>query len=66
MDIFTWSIPFVVDKINSMLMLILKMGDDANQEEEIELNADEIKKINNYVNPQGQKQNQEIPKSNII
>ena len=46
MDIFTWSIPFVVDKINSMLMLILKMGDDANQEEEIELNADEIKKIN--------------------
>ncbi|EGR29243.1 ser thr protein phosphatase family protein, putative [Ichthyophthirius multifiliis] len=46
MDIFTWSIPFVAEKITEMLYVIIKQDDSANSDDDLDVN--EIKQLENY------------------
>lgn len=45
MDIFTWSMPFVAEKVSDMFMNLLKGGDDENLSDEDEEGVAPIKNI---------------------
>lgn len=47
MDIFTWSIPFVSEKISEMLYHIIKSSGDNDSDDDEGLNESEVNKIKN-------------------